>query len=154
MRIAAASLGFPPRSTGGDSSGGDSSNEAIAKGVSLEGDSEGGTEGVGEGPAEDIPEDGERGEESNGDAVVWNRVKLVLGGVCIEKVVEKAALGRTVKGAMAVSCEEVRQRGVAALTTRMLRLQRLVLPLLYVFTSSSGENTFVALFPKPVVRTL
>lgn len=102
---ASVSLGFSPPSAGGDN--GAVSIEGAAKGLFSEGDSERGTESV----AEDIPRDGEQAQDDSEADNTWNRVRLELSDVCVEKVVEKEALGSTVKGAMAVSCREVRRRG-------------------------------------------
>lgn len=90
---AIASPCFPPPSAGGDKRSGTISDEDSERVV------------------ERAPQGREQGQDGSEAAVVWNRVKLALGDVCVEKVVEKDALGTTMKGAMAVSCREVRQRG-------------------------------------------
>lgn len=102
---APVSLGFSPPSAGRDN--GAVSIEGASKGLFSEGDSERGATSV----AEDIPPDGEQAQDDSEADNTWNRVRLELSDVCVEKVVEKEALGSTAKGAMAVSCREVRRRG-------------------------------------------
>lgn len=99
---ASVSLGSSPPSTGGYKSSSTVSIEGEAEGIF----SEGNFEGVAEGVAEDNFKDGDQGQDKSRDGVVWNRLTLELGDVCVEKVVEKGALGTTAKGAMAVSCRE------------------------------------------------
>lgn len=111
-RDASLSLSFSPPRGGGDKGSGTVSIEGAAEGFFSEGDSERVAEQrVTEGVAEDIPQDAEQGKDDNGADITWNRAKLELGDVHVEKVVEKDALGSMAKGAMAVSCREVRQRG-------------------------------------------
>lgn len=116
-RDEAVSLDFSSPSPGGDRSSGNILTEGATEGLFSEGDSE----GVAEGVAEGVGKDGD--QEENGDAIVWNRLKLALGDVSVGKVVEKGALGMTAKGAMAVSCREVRQCLGAVLVSRLWRLQ-------------------------------
>lgn len=118
-RDASVSLSSPPPSAGGDKSSGTISSEGAAEDFFpgadsdriVDGVAERVAEGVAEGVAEDSSQDEGQGQDDSGAAIVWNRIKLALGDVCAEKVVEKGALGTTAKGAMAVSCREVRQRG-------------------------------------------
>lgn len=97
-----------------------------------------------EGAAENLPGVGKQGQDDSEAPVVWSRIKLAIDDVCVEKVVEKDALGSTAKGAMAVSCREVRQRGRGG--TGVSRAIPATPPYVRIATPPT-ENVVVALFP-------
>lgn len=75
------------------------------------------TNGGGGGAAEGSSEGGHESpaEDKRGGADVKSRLTLALfGGVRVDKVVEKGALGTTARAAMAVSCAEVRARHISS----------------------------------------